>query len=240
MSRRRTLLAALSVSAATGLLAATGATAAGPATYLPQQAWFHCAATKVGNVGAVGAATGGLPSWDTTRPTASVQSGAGCGSTNTPGFSGAGHAGLYDTVFAGTFTGNLRSMALELHSIYAGTGRADGNVGVAVEVAVDGVIYKVTATPAVVRVKAEPSATKLSEKVVFTLTGFPVFDDKNRDRIPDEGPGTTQRAITIKVRHGFIDANPLGAFVYDTTEVPSGVTFNPTADQGVVAEVAPA
>lgn len=234
--RRRTLTTALTGLAVTGLLSAGGALADPTApTFAEQKNFFHCAATKAGNVGAV---SGGLPGWDTKAPTASVQSGAGCGSTNTPGVQGTNHGGLYDTVFAGTYTGNIKDITLELHSIYAGAARAQGVFGVGVEVGVDGRIFTVQATPAVVRATPTPSATRASEKVVFTLTGFDVVDDLDEDGAPDAGPGATEHQVTIKVRNGFIDQNPVGAFVYDTTEVPSGVTFNPATREAVVAAVA--
>jgi len=214
----------LALAAAATLLAATSATAAGPPTFPTGKVFFHCAATKVGNVGA---ADGALPSWNATAPTASVQTGAGCGSTNAPVVGGTTHAGLYDAVWAGTHTGNIKELTVELHSIYAGAARAMGAFGVAIEVGIDGVIYKPTATNGVIRATPVPSSTRASEKVLVSLTGFNVVDDRDRDGVADEGPGTKLHQITVKVRNGFIDANPVGAFVYDSTEVPSGVTFNP-------------
>src|SRR5687768_7842927 len=48
----------------------------GPA-YCTQQVWFHQGQTKAGNLGATGQTA--YPSWNTTKPTASVTSGAGGG-----------------------------------------------------------------------------------------------------------------------------------------------------------------
>jgi hypothetical protein len=197
------------------LLGATGASAqtTTPPTYRNERVWFHCSGTtKVANASVVESA---VPSWNTTAPTQSVQSGAGCGFADSV-LIGTNAENIYDAVFSGTYRGNLRSMTVELHSIYAGAGRALATYGIAARVIIDGKdkTGNVTVTP--VR-----SATGASEMVRFTITGLePTFGT-------EPGNGTRNHTITLSINNRFIDSNPFGAWVFDTTEVPAGITFNP-------------
>jgi hypothetical protein len=201
------------------LLGATGASAqtTTPPTFRNERVWFHCGGTtKVQNASVVESA---VPSWNTTAPTQSVQSGAGCGFADSL-LLGTAPANLYDAVWSGTFKGNLQSMTVELHSIYAGAGRALATYGIAARVVIDGKDQTGNVTVVPVR-----SSTGASEMVRFTIVGLErVFGT-------EPGDGAKTHTITLSINNRFVDANPFGAWVFDTTEVPAGITFNPATPE---------
>jgi hypothetical protein len=202
-----------------------------PRTTAPQQVFFHCGATKVANVDA---ASGALPSWNTTRPTQSVQQGAGCGWADNSGFrSGQAGDSVHDGAWKGTFSGNLGSLTAQLHSISAGPGRAGGPQTVNVTLFVDGRSMFGTAADgranrASVRVTPVVSSTQASALYEFTITGLPF--------VTEEGNGTKEREVILNVAAA---SEPLMAWVFDTTEVPSGIAFNPAAPAAVSVAATP-
>ena len=176
-----------------------------------EQTYFHCAGpVKVQNVYAV---QGNLPSWDTTAPAQSAQQGAGCG--------------YYENIFSGnpavtaawegTFTGNLNALTVELHRLLPTQGATTTDV-IAI-VTVDGTeVFNgdVTLQP----VESDTGASTVSK-----------FSLRNLKYMTEDGDGTTERSIEIS-----IDSynEQQSAWVWDTTEVPSGITFNPTSFAGSV------
>jgi hypothetical protein len=80
---------------------------------------------------------------------------------------------------------------------------------------------KVTLTPVV-------SSTQASSLYEFTITGLPY--------VTEEGDGVKKRTIVLNVAAA---SEPLMAWVFDTTEVPSGLTFNPAAPAAVAVAAAP-
>jgi hypothetical protein len=234
--------ALLALAAATGLVAAGTATASStePPTFRSERVYFHCTGpTKATNVNL--AAGSAVPTWDTTAPTGSVTGGAGCGSAD-PALLVDGTAEKptptnLDGVWTGTFTGNLSSLTVEAHAIYTGAARSGAfQFGVTPVLFVDGV-RKVT-DPATLRITPVPSSTRASEKITFTLTGLNLTEDLDGDKVPDAGPGTKKRTITLQLRNQFADVNGVVAWVFDTTEVPAGITFNPATAEAVKAPVA--
>lgn len=193
-----------------------------PRTMASQQVYFHCGDSKLANVDYATASA--LPTWNTTAPTASVQSGAGCGWADNFAFRStqAGNS-VHDGAWAGTFTGNLGSLTAQLHSISAGPGRAGLPQSFNVTLFVDGRSMfgvadngnanraKVTLTPVV-------SSSQVSALYEFTITGLPF--------VTEEGDGTVEREVILNVA---ASSEPLMGWVYDTTEVPSGIAFNPEA-----------
>lgn len=183
--------------------------------------YFHCAGTtKVANLHQ--AQDGTLPSWDTNRPTASVTSGAGCGWVDNSAFRStqAGNS-AHDGAWKGTFTGNLTSLTVRAHSISVGPGRAGEPQTFRVSLFVDGVsMFGLAAdgraNRADVTLTPVPSSTQLSSLYEFTVTGLPFGTEL--------GKGTTGREVILNLAAG---SEPVMGWVYDTTEVDSGITFNP-------------
>ena len=193
-----------------------------------QQVWFACGPEKLEN------AEDNVATWDTEAPTASVTTGAGCGTVDTP-FMQTAPGNLYDASWTGYFTGNLDTVNVELHNIYVGPARGTGKLGAAVKLFVDGTPLfgelgkEVTLTP--VR-----SATGLSEKVTIAITdiGYVAESDNSEHEIALEmhGGATLNRGPTV--------TDTVSGWVWDTTEVPSGMTFNPTTLDPFVISAAPA
>jgi hypothetical protein len=209
------------------LMFGNGANAIGePPTFAQQRVYFHCnGTTKAGNINYAAQST--MPGWNTTAPAASVTSGAGCGTAD-PGVVGAGaeSQNLHDAAWQGTFTGNIQAITVEAHTIYVGSARGGvTNFGLAPKLFVDG--SEVSLSAAFLTMRPVPSATAASEKVLFSISGLNIVDDADGDGIADPGPGTTEHTVTLQLAGYYFNSTLLNAWVYDTTEVPAGITFNP-------------
>ena len=202
-------------------------------TLRSERTYFHCnGQTKLANVNY--AAASALPSWNTTAPSQSVQAGAGCGWADNSGFRStqAGNS-VHDGAWKGTFTGNLKSLTVEVHSISAGPGRAGGSQTFNATLFVDGVSMFGLASDgranrASVTVDPVVSSTQASASYTFTITHLPF--------VTEEGDGTQAREVVLNLA---ASSEPLMGWVYDTTEVPSGITFNPAANKGPAIRATP-
>jgi hypothetical protein len=222
---RRPVLAAL-----TGLLLLVFA---GPAaadhggvhpTFRTEVNYFHCSgAAKVQNVAY---SQGQIPSWNTTMPPGSVQQGHGCGYYDplapagvAAGQIGVGHPGA---VWEGKSKGNLRDLTLELHRLLPTAGAPLSNRLIVV-VTIDGTVRlnnsNVVITPT-------NSSTNASHSAKITLTGLGYANE--------DGDGTQER--TIRVQVGSYNETPQSAWVFDTTEVPAGITFNAASPSGTIVQ----
>jgi hypothetical protein len=162
-----------------------------------------------------------IPSWDTTAPTDSVSSGAGCGHLEGP-VAGAQPGTIHDAIWQGTFTGNLSSLTVELHSINATFDRALAEQWLQVTLLVDGeVIYEPANEEDYLVVSVEPSESGASHAIRFSITHLPF--------LLEDGDGEQEREITLAI-HNEDFAN---LWVWDTTEVPAGITFNPVKPEPV-------
>ena len=223
---RRALLVVIAV-----FVAAVPAGAVEDTTWVPnlvsQQVWFACGAEKLEN------ADDNSATWDTEAPTQSVTAGAGCGTVDLP-FMQTGPANIYDATWTGYFTGNLDTLNVELHDIYIGPGRATGTLNAAVKVFVDGepvfgdLGYEVALKP--VR-----SATGLSEMVKFSITNLGYISEA--DNFEHEVSLVMQTGAAQN--RGPTVTDTVSGWVWDTTEVPSGLTFNPPALNETVIDAAP-
>jgi hypothetical protein len=198
-------------------------------TFRNETVYFHCTGpTKISNLNNINAQG---QAWDTNAPTQSVQQGAGCGAID---FGAVRNAGLVDGYFKGKFTGNLRDLTLRVHNLLLGRARNTPQLTVKIsELEIDGalVVDNLTAnvTPVV-------SSTGASELVELSITGIGsatevkdangnVIDVQTSGLATEDGDGTTVHDITI-----YLDTDPnqqQSAWVWDTTEVPSGIVFNP-------------
>lgn len=228
-------------------------------TFASQRVYFHCSGeTKVYNVNWL-AAAGGESSqvpWTTAAPAGSVTSGAGCGSLDFGWIVNE----LADAVFVGTFTGNLRDMTVQLDEFLVGQLRENGSPTLRVYGEIDGVpIFPkgltegaydgrpLTVTPT----RVNSGAT---DRYVFSITNLgyaidvldeegAVVDVETGGMAFEDGNGTEEHTLKLMVG---METGPGGdpptgttAWVWDTTEVPSGLTFNPAtlADAQVAADL---
>lgn len=179
-----------------------------------QQTWFTCAgATKVQNASIV---QGEIPSWGTIPPAQSVQQGAGCGTVETNLTSTSNPRNGNDGVWEGTFTGNLDRLTVEIHKIDYGLSRLEDSEPLLLWLQVDGADVIPRATETSIEVQGERSSTGASIKYEFSITDLGL--------VTEAGPGTQTRSIMLGIRSY---ADYPGVWVWDTTEVPAGITFNP-------------
>lgn len=228
--RARTLVTALAVlPMALGSLANSspvpencrdiGKTADDPIIVCTERVYVHCQDDTV-KVNNVQANSGTFPTWDTTAPSGSVSDGAGCGHYENLLTSTSGPDPLFDLIWEGEFTGRLDNMAVELHNIHVSSFRALGTYWIGLTIEIDGVtVFQNPDVDSFVQLTPEPSETGLSEKMEFTLRNIGLLDD---------GDDTTH---TIKI--GISSYNETqAAWVWDTTEVPAGITFNLKGTRG--------
>ncbi|MGH2692829.1 MAG: hypothetical protein ACRDHM_10040 [Actinomycetota bacterium] len=184
-----------------------------------ERVYFHCeGAAKLHNV----VQDGSIP-WNTTAPAQSVQQGAGCGSLDN-GLWGNNQVSIQDSHFQGSFAGNIDKITVEAHNIYVGPGRQNGSFSVNVRLLIDeepmlGAGGKnVTVTP--VR-----SSTGASEMIKFTITNLNLMNEAND--IEHDVLMTLNGGVFVANAQVFPVYDSQNIWVYDTTEVPSGLTFNP-------------
>lgn len=196
-----------------------------------ERTYFHCSApTKLGNVNLV--ADGSIPGWNTTPPEGSVSDGNGCGTADVNGvlFVINPQENPTDGVWRGTFTGNLDQLTVHAHCICVGSARSDNAATLGVRLAIDGeaITGDGTGSHDVTVVPANSGVTQLYE---FSVTDIGMVEpniDEDGDGVGDNPFGKVQHEITLTLDGYDIVTNTLGMWVYDTTEVPSGITFNPS------------
>ncbi len=220
---RRGLLVAMTAMLVLPLGGVATATHGGPhPTFRTEKTYFHCVgATKVQNVSVM---QGQIPSWNTTPPPGSVQAGNGCGfydnlANNNP----AGAPVILDAGWQGSFSGNLKELTIELHRLLPAQGATVPNRLVLV-VTVDGQ-ERVNNNNVVITPTA--SSTGASQVGHITIT--------NLNYATEDGDGTQVRPVTLTIR-SFNETQSL--WVFDTTEVPAGITFNPATKTGTVVQAA--
>lgn len=186
-----------------------------------ERVYLHCAGeVKAQNVPF---ALGEVPGWDTTAPTGSVQSGAGCGWYENAGGAWLGpNRTTLDAEWEGTFTGNVDSITVELHDIHVSAARATGVFLARATLFVDGQEHLNTGEGGDLQLTPVPSETRLSERMTFTLGNLGLDDE--------QGDGTQVRTFRLVLRSL---GEEQSAWVWDTTEVPAGLTFNPPAAEAV-------
>lgn len=207
-------------------LLSTAALAAGATPVLAQEVeepefvvernYFECdGPTKVGNANLV--LTQALPGWSTTAPTGSVQGGEGCGSAELAALAGTSQRTIYDASWEGTFTGNIADILMDLHFIQPATA-AYGDIALDLRVTIDGRSYDL-GTQFIDGAPTTQSASGASYSMQFGINDIDIIDDP-------KGPGTVTHTYTITAEGHFIDTGFAVPFVWGTTEVPAGLTFN--------------
>lgn len=179
-----------------------------------ERVYVHCGDTnKVANV------EGGAPfGWDTTEPAGSYQEGHGCGTVDLM-LSGGEETGE-KVVFEGTFTGNLDQLTFELYMIDVGFVRLGefeevyANMSISIDDYAAGWIGEA-------RLPVERTNSDVTARMEVTLTGIGLVHE-------DEAG---EHTIRIEIETSDYYNGDSGAWVWDATEVPTGITFNPTEDQ---------
>lgn len=192
-------------------------------SYCTLQVWFHQGATKAGNLGATGATQ--YPSWNTTKPTASVTSGAGGGyaTQGVPRQTASDPATdpYVLPTFKGEFTGDIDNLVAEVFIIAPATAAANtpGAYSGSTELTIDG---KKILLPTSVDLSLEPvPGNNAAMKATFAITDIaPAMADAGLA----SGPDAVHDVVFGFGAFGLVSAT--GVVVYDTTEVPSGLTFN--------------
>lgn len=219
---RKPVLFAAGALALAGLLAP--ASAATPLT--TSQVYFHCPSdVKVINASPI--SDGAVTGWDAIAPTASVTSGAGCGFAETGPLQGTGMQTVYDFPGAGTFTGDLDKLTFQFHVLDGATRSTLAGQSLDLRLTIDGQSMFGTeadgnSSAVTVPVTLVPSATGASSLAEVTVTGLNFLT-------PPDAKDTTpvEHAITFAASMG---SEVLTGFVMDTTETPSGITFNPAKE----------
>jgi hypothetical protein len=218
--RARALLAALAVAALTvGPVAAEEPEEPEAPVIEEQRVYFHCNGdTKVANVHAT--LDSAIVGWSTEAPTASFTEGAGCGTVDTALTGSADHNPLYDAPFEGSFRGNLDSLTVHAHSLAPINANLADEFEVFVLLQVGG--RTLVSRNTMVKADAIASATGLSSLFEFTVSDIGMVEP---------GVSTRSRQVQLTLMTRYLDDN--NNWVFDTTEVDSGITFNPSEPAAV-------
>jgi hypothetical protein len=206
----RTLGAGLAAAAASLALAAPASAQLGP---LDTQYFFHCAGgdpVKVQNLSAVAP---GQAFWDTTAPTRSFQSGAGCGFADAP-TSGTNPVNIYDAYFSGVHTKGIEKITLELHNLVTSRARQGDSITFNVKVTKGAGTEWTALAQKDFTVKPTASSTGATEKVVVEFTGLKIKPELGRQiniTVTTPTPGVPQ------------------GWVFDAAEIPANVIFTEPA-----------
>ncbi len=220
-------------------------------TFRSQTVYFHCTGeTPVQQVNylASNGSSSSYATWDSSPPPGSVTAGEGCGGAD---MGGASFEGL-DPVFEGTFTGNLRDLTVRLYDFILNNNRAEGvPVSLRVYAEVDGVPIFPGGTPEEggyagrsFTVTPTRENSGVTDRFEFTITnvGFAnevpdasgnVVDVETGGAALEDGNGVMEHTLKLLVGfNAFAGEEPQTTgtdfFVWDTDEVPSGITFNPS------------
>jgi hypothetical protein len=178
-------------------------------TFRQEQVYFKCVGpNKVQNFDAPAP-------WETTPPAGSVQDGEGCGVVDVGELEGLEFAATGDAV------GNLTNLTIELYVMpftvpFTNPVVADPEVWLNVDLVIDG---QQILNPAIVtQVPWEETNSGVTQKVEFTVLGLGAWF------ATEDGDGEQVREVQLTVSHDF--PVEVGSWVWDTTEVPAGITFN--------------
>ena len=181
-----------------------------------QDVWFHANQAKLGNLGAH---AGGFPMFNGTKPSASVTTGAGGGYIA----SSALHQGGFPfdpqatATFDGTFTGDIDTLAVTMFLFSPQEDvQSIPTIAINTRVLVDGQVLFETGGNEIPR----GSGGQAAKRIDFAFTGLyqPLVDAGLN------GPGREHQIRFQIMGTGLATESAL--FVYDTTEVPSGMVFN--------------
>jgi hypothetical protein len=229
----RTALGLVAILVVAGAAPAYGEYGGPKPTFRTEAAYFHCGG-KVQNPAT------GATSWNTTAPTQSATAGAGCVATdpNLVAAVGDAHENIYDALFTGSYTGNLKDLTVKLHSLVTSQVQSAGAVSLRVRLAIDGEpLFTDGLTAPTVTVTPTAGANPAVQVLEFSIhnLGFAKYiNDASGNLVnvqtgglgKEDGDGEIEHSITISV--DTTGSGDQGLFVMDASEAPSGITFNPT------------
>ncbi len=200
----------------------------GDLAYPEQQVWFHQGDSKLGNADAA------AHPFDTTAPTASVQAGAGAGQySGTAAYKDEANTaddGTYDNVlasFTGTFTGCIDTLLIDMWSfdpVNRSSTVADAQPNAHqfyVEVIIDGVEVfaqgPVESGTTYGNEAMGPNRSQAGLHLGDTIALYAGFHEE----LSLDG----EHEVTVNLAPWFVNTGH-SVYVWDTTEVPSGLVFN--------------
>jgi len=191
--------------------------------YIETEEFLHCnGATKVGNAHAT--VDGTRVAFDTTKPTASYTTGAGCGTVDTFLAGTSNHNPIYDFPVRGSFTGNIDNITVRYWGIDFCGSRALEEWTVDLHLVIDGVDI-LTRTPATnayaPTINSSTGISRLYE-VTVTKVGLNTLADH-----------TAEHEIELTVYPKFVDGSGCVIWVYDAAEIDSGLVINDTTPSPV-------
>ncbi|MGH2691038.1 MAG: hypothetical protein ACRDHM_00855 [Actinomycetota bacterium] len=182
-----------------------------------QDVWFHQAETKLGNAAALG--QGSFPSFNTTRPTTSVTGGAGGGylGSSVTHQQGEPFDPRLTATFDGTFTGDIDTLAVTVFMFNPPEdAQSLPTYAVNTRLVVDGEAVVETGGAEVKRSAGGQAAKRIDFAFVNVYQTLKDLGLNGADR---------QHQVRFQVQ-GTGLATEAALFVYDTSEVPSGLVFN--------------
>lgn len=189
--------------------------------------WFHRNGARINEYGEGG---NSVPTWSTEEPTGSFQGGEGAMQLGFPasvvsGTAGEDHANS-GAVFEGTYEGPIDVMDVTIHAFYSGylstgnpTERADFSVSTGL--IIDGEPVLIPGAYLMEDVTTKETGTPGLYEIRFAVTGIAEFM-QDYDMALDG-----QHDIHLEIAPNYVNTQPVSFFVYDTTEVPGGIVFNP-------------
>lgn len=193
--------------------------------------WLHASDTKVSNLSDLGVQP--PVGYDTEAPTQSVQDGAGAGAFGS-GLTRAqaGEDTASSLKVAGTFTGPIDVMDFDLHAIAPGFAAYKID-DIDLKITIDGITLVPSGTQRIVNFRTAPNgsapATVQLDFAITNLAALMEFVDM--DLSPE-----AEHTIEITVQPWFVDSGNW-VWVFDTTEVPSAITFNPLEIDPAAAKI---
>jgi hypothetical protein len=181
-----------------------------------QDVWYHSGAVKLGNSAAQ---TGQFPTFDTTKPAGSVATGNGGGYLATSALHQGGSA--FDpagtATFDGKYTGDFDNLAVTAYLFNSHDSEdAQGIFAINARILVDGQNIAETGGSQVKKSSGGNAVKRIDFAFVDLYTAL--------EQAGLTGPGK-EHQIRFQVM-GTGLATEAALFVYDTTEVPSGMIFN--------------
>lgn len=158
--------------------------------------------------------------WTTDPPTSSVAAGGGCASHDSQMCCSGNVSNenyIYDAVFMGDTTGNLDTLTVNAWALDTGISRPESTVAFNVYLAIDGKT-RLDNVP----VTVESATTDGVRHIQFSVTNIGLLSEQDHTRYHD---------VHLVMKTPTYSGSDL-TWVFDATEVPSGITFNPAEPVG--------
>ncbi|MGH2710745.1 MAG: hypothetical protein ACRDH9_06025 [Actinomycetota bacterium] len=189
--------------------------------YIETPTFLHCnGATKLSNVHAL--VEGNFVQFNTTAPTASYTTGAGCGTVETFVGSTVPDNPAYDFPVEGTFTGNIKNLTVRFWAIDLAGSRALEEFTVDLSLAIDGETILTHGTDA--HAPTIASSTGISRLYEVTVTNIGLGTEEDHEE---------EHTIQLTAATKFVDGSGILVWVYDASEIDSGLVINDTTPSSI-------